>query len=1324
MPEITAGIVLVTKFVSSGDSVFSGYIDYINRNNAVRNDNINKFVIPDLDTEIQKYNEYMNYMDDSEKTTELFTADKNRLSVVEKGKLQNVFQLAQDNNSLMWQTVFSFDNRWLAEYGLYDVETKTLSEAKLKEYIRGGMNKILKNEGMENNSVWSAAIHYNTDNIHVHVATVQPIPQREIKILKTLEFDKNWIADNNILSSELTDKITYDKEVRAHKAPTKNYVNILNRLQEKILHDTGKKCALGDYVTINSDGSIEVSFHGDNADIPRMAKLVKEFQQQKGKFKQSTLEDGKSFIVNKILSQSRNNEKIQQLMRDTIIQGMKNTPLIQNADLQHLYFILADRLPTDKRLWQYNRNLINPFRADIDRFVTSWLEQHHNNEFKELQKYLSTEQKLYQSAYGGKNNEYQKNQIQDLYSRLGNIVLKNLKELANEGFEPELSTEPADELVIYEQLTLEEEEEEEKEEEEKKEELSEKILIDKQIKQEEKNQVENEPSENEIWIQPEKMQMNFSKEYKLAKQYLYGTKEIKEDHNKAFSMLSEEAVKGNILAIYDLAYLYDKGIGCNENAALSKSLYLKAYAGFLKETGERPSPRTLSYLYYRIAKMHFNGLGVEKNREEAFSYFNQSNKAVANGYAYSEYYIAKYYETGEIVEKDNSTAFKYYSRVCDKALNGDIEMPHAIFKTGNMLERGIGVSVDIEKANKYYSIALKEFEQSLEYRPDDFIQYRLGKMYLNGQGTEPDETKAMYYLDLSANAGNDMAAYSLAMLYLKDQNIDPQKLEKAKKLLHQAADQKNNHLAQYALGKLYIADTENETSVKKGIDYLLQAAEQKNQYAQYQLGKLYYKGNIFVEPDLQKAINYFTLSAEQDNQFAQYQLSKIYLADTTNESSVKKGVTYLLQAAEQKNQYAQYQLGKLYYKGNDFVKPDLQKAIDYFTLSAKQDNQFAQYQLGKIYSQQKEFEKAIEFFMKAEKQDNIHASYQLGVLYATEKSLLDFKKAEEHLIKAVGHNFSNAEYQLGKLYLSDTTNESNIEKGITYLLQAAEQKNQYAQYQLGKLYYKGNKFVKPDLQKAIDYFTLSAKQDNQFAQYQLGKLYLSDTTNASNIEKGIAYLLQAAKQDNQHAQYQLGKIYSQQKEFEKAIEFFMKAEKQDNLLASYRLGILYANEESIFDFNKAEEHFKKAVGHNFSEAEYQLGKLYLSNSTNEESVKSGINYLIQAAEQKNQYAQYQLGKLYYYGNDFVKPDIDKAFYYLSCSAKQGNTNAQYLIDKANEPINRRTKTSSKIYPVEFMQNFYNLLRNLGMEYRTIENFRNQQKYERLLQEIEKANLER
>ena len=83
MGDIKAGVVLVTKFIRPNSKAYSGYIDYIDRDEAVRNENSDK------------WNGYMDYMGNPEKTTEMFTSGSDRLIEEEKQKLKEDFISAQ-----------------------------------------------------------------------------------------------------------------------------------------------------------------------------------------------------------------------------------------------------------------------------------------------------------------------------------------------------------------------------------------------------------------------------------------------------------------------------------------------------------------------------------------------------------------------------------------------------------------------------------------------------------------------------------------------------------------------------------------------------------------------------------------------------------------------------------------------------------------------------------------------------------------------------------------------------------------------------------------------------------------------------------------------------------------------------------------------------------------------------------------------------------------------------------------------------------------------------------------------------------------------------
>ncbi|WP_268398117.1 relaxase MobL [Bacillus sp. T17B1] len=71
--------------------------------------------------------------------------------------------------------VISFDNEWLQENGV--LKDGFMDEQKMKQATRNAVNEMIRKEGLSDSAIWLAAIH--TDNIHVHVATVQTNNFRE-----------------------------------------------------------------------------------------------------------------------------------------------------------------------------------------------------------------------------------------------------------------------------------------------------------------------------------------------------------------------------------------------------------------------------------------------------------------------------------------------------------------------------------------------------------------------------------------------------------------------------------------------------------------------------------------------------------------------------------------------------------------------------------------------------------------------------------------------------------------------------------------------------------------------------------------------------------------------------------------------------------------------------------------------------------------------------------------------------------------------------------------------------------------------------------------
>ncbi|HAB8811063.1 TPA_asm: hypothetical protein GYS95_12490 [Listeria monocytogenes] len=244
-------IVNVSKFISAGNQKFASYVDYVDRDKAIRNEHFSAF-------NANHFDGYHAYMENPEKSSGLFTADKNNLTSMERKKLKETFQLAQKNDSIMWQDVISFDNQFLKEEGIYNPVTGYLNEVAMQESIRVGMKATLQAEKMEASAVWTASIHYNTDNIHVHIAIVEPHPTREystyqdkktgefyqarrgLRKQNSLDLMKSKVA-NNLLDRDK--ELTRITELVHHKMiPTEERINqFLTLPMQNLMQDIYKK---------------------------------------------------------------------------------------------------------------------------------------------------------------------------------------------------------------------------------------------------------------------------------------------------------------------------------------------------------------------------------------------------------------------------------------------------------------------------------------------------------------------------------------------------------------------------------------------------------------------------------------------------------------------------------------------------------------------------------------------------------------------------------------------------------------------------------------------------------------------------------------------------------------------------------------------------------------------------------------------------------------------------------------------------------------------------------------------------------------------------
>jgi len=225
MSDTRPGVIVKSKFrVCNGAKKirFKDFLNYIDRS--------------DTHKEVNEMESYQDYMADEEKSTGLFTNYQDHLTHEEKDSMKEVFKQSQEKGSILWQDIISFDNYWLKELGVLNGDK--INEGQLKKATRQAVNEMLKREKLLETSTWTAAIHYNTDNIHIHVATVQTSKfrqrgKRKQKSLDSMKSKMTSLLMNRSHQNELLNTFIRDRAVGGLK--NDNIMSLKNKLLNRDL---------------------------------------------------------------------------------------------------------------------------------------------------------------------------------------------------------------------------------------------------------------------------------------------------------------------------------------------------------------------------------------------------------------------------------------------------------------------------------------------------------------------------------------------------------------------------------------------------------------------------------------------------------------------------------------------------------------------------------------------------------------------------------------------------------------------------------------------------------------------------------------------------------------------------------------------------------------------------------------------------------------------------------------------------------------------------------------------------------------------------------
>ena len=586
---------------------------------------------------------------------------------------------------------------------------------------------------------------------------------------------------------------------------------------------------------------------------------------------------------------------------------------------------------------------------------------------------------------------------------------------------------------------------------------------------------------------------------KGKKVYGYLPKEIKETVNKIFSELAKDE---------NIRQLYDKW------CSLERLKY-KTYT--LKETElpELSANKVFQPVRNMIIRTVLNMKPFDVNTEIEGSepndeYFDNTPQDMSPLFDESE-------PLAETETDESAAAIKYYIKWNDqykkacKLIYGKDAKLNDFKKAGQLLlsesQRG-NVLADYDLGKLYstdklgerneemsvakYTRALQGFlriePNSKKLKP--YVQYRIGKMFCYGLGTEQDYQKAFEWFERSAKQKNKFAQFSLANLYYYGSGIEKD-LSQAF-LWYQRASSQGQPYAAYSIAQMYrygeYVTKDNDTAQRYYQQALsaflkIESDDMANDDLFYKLGQMFKLG-LGTDSDVTKAIEYFRCSAEMNNKNGLFEYGKALLIGEHIPQNTDSAVKLLEKAVKLKNRNAKRFLALEYISG-EHLEQDIEKGIALLTECADSGDVIACYRLGKIYLQGEIMPQNLD-------------------------------KAEKYLLLAEDSEYT--QYALAKLYLQEE--KYDIQKAVNYFENCAA-KNHWASYQLGRIYLFGAKDIERDKEKAVEWFTKSANDGNEYAQDLLENMERYENAVLANTIFGLFANLSRCIEDDYTQKYKL-----------------------------------------------------------------------------------------------------------------------------------------------------------------------------------------------------------
>lgn len=601
-------------------------------------------------------------------------------------------------------------------------------------------------------------------------------------------------------------------------------------------------------------------------------------------------------------------------------------------------------------------------------------------------------------------------------------------------------------------------------------------------------------------------------------------------YQELFNKLQGQAILGNSSAQFDIAVMYQYGIGVEKNiqealkfyqlAAAQQDLQAEYNIGLLYLLGTDAEPdynlalerltdaafKGNDHAQYALARIYDYGyednvhkISIAPDSEKAASMYNL---AAANDFGLAQYRLAEILvrqnHAGmslDELHKQNQLIKGLYTSAVAKHVK-EAELPLAFYDA---------METDKQKQQRAFDVAKQAAEAG---NPEAALL--LGLMYDRGIAVGVDQADALkWYKKASENA---LGAFILGT-YMAEGIGDSKDLGKSEALLQQAADKGfayaylNLAVIKQQQGKAFLPDLDkalnlgNSTAGMLLADYYLKQSDQPTQ--------------------LQQARSIYQQFAEKGDRQAQMKLG--FLAEQGVGGSVDFSLAqqWYTAAAERGLPEAQFLLARLYQIGQPGQMPDYAAAKKWYA-AAEPKYPPAAVGLGFIYDTvDNNYQHAREHYQYAADQGNVIAAYNLGLLYERGEGYgVDLEKAEKLYLDAAAKGYTQAMVQLAGIYLSAPGRLNDVDKAVEWYQKAAEKGNREALYQLGLMSETGVG-MRLDNDAAIRYYQQSSAHGDNKATLALARFYQYGVGANQDVAKASQLYTTLSEQGNPYAQYQL-----------------------------------------------------------------------------------------------------------------------------------------------------------------------------------------------------------